>query len=129
MNAGKTVIDCPHLPDVDAPIEWAVRSGDTLYTSQIPIRADGSIETGDIGEQATLVFDNLGKTLDAAGGSLSDVCQVQIFITHPEDFQVINRIYGDCFSPPYPNRATVQVAGLLAAGIRIEIVAHARIDA
>ncbi len=48
-----------HLPGEEAPIEWAVSADGILYTAQIPIRADGSIETGDIAKQADLTFTNL----------------------------------------------------------------------
>src|SRR5262249_30239629 len=58
-----------HLPGDEAPIEWAVSADGILYTAQIPIRSDGSIETGDIGKQADLTFDNLKRSLEAAGGS------------------------------------------------------------
>ena len=59
-----------HLPGEEAPIEWAVSADGILYTAQIPIRADGSIETGDIAKQADLTFTNLKRTLEAAGGRL-----------------------------------------------------------
>ena len=48
-----------HLPGEDAPIEWAVIADGILYTAQIPIHADGTIETGDIEKQAELTFRNL----------------------------------------------------------------------
>jgi hypothetical protein len=38
-----------------------------LYTAQIPLRMDGSIETGDIAAQAKLTFNNLKLTVEAAG--------------------------------------------------------------
>ena len=36
------------LPRFPAPLEWAVVSDGIIYTVQVPIKADGSIETGDI---------------------------------------------------------------------------------
>ena len=70
-----------HLPGEEAPIEWAVSADGILYTAQIPIRADGSIETGDITKQADLTFTNLMRTLEAAGGSPADVTQVLVYLT------------------------------------------------
>lgn len=127
MTETKRSVPCPHLPNVDAPIEWAVVSRGVLYTSQIPIRADGSLETGEIDAQARFTFENLRLTMEAAGGSLSDLVQVQIFLTNAEDFAAVNNIYGEYFSKPYPNRATVIVASLLAPGIRIEIIAQGHV--
>jgi 2-iminobutanoate/2-iminopropanoate deaminase len=116
-----------HLPGEDAPIEWAVTAGGILYTAQIPIRIDGSIETGDIEKQADLTFDNLKKTVDAAGGSLADVTQVLVYLTGKEHFAKMNEVYRRYFSKPYPNRATVIVAGLMVPGAVIEIVAYAHL--
>ena len=116
-----------HLPGEDAPIEWAVTADGILYTAQIPIRTDGSIETGDIEKQADLTFDNLKKTVAAAGGTLADVTQVLVYLTGKEHFVKMNEVYRRYFSKPYPNRATVIVAGLMVPGAVIEIVAYAHL--
>jgi 2-iminobutanoate/2-iminopropanoate deaminase len=116
-----------HLPGEDAPIEWAVTADGILYTAQIPIRIDGSIETGDIEKQADLTFDNLKKTVEAAGGTLADVTQVLVYLTGKEHFVKMNEVYRRYFSKPYPNRATVIVAGLMVPGAVIEIVAYAHL--
>jgi enamine deaminase RidA (YjgF/YER057c/UK114 family) len=116
-----------HLPLEDAPIEWAVTAHGILYTAQIPIRTDGSIETGDIEKQADLTFDNLKKTVEAAGGTLADVTQVLVYLTGKEHFVKMNEVYRRYFSKPYPNRATVIVAGLMVPGAVIEIVAYAHL--
>jgi enamine deaminase RidA (YjgF/YER057c/UK114 family) len=120
-NAVKT-----HLPSERAPIEWAVSADGILYTAQIPIREDGSIETGDIAKQATLTLSNLKRTVEAAGGTMDDVTQVLVYLTSPENFAGMNGVYETFFRKPYPNRATV-VAGLMVKGALIEIVAYAHI--
>ncbi|HEY8013527.1 MAG TPA: RidA family protein, partial [Dongiaceae bacterium] len=89
-----------HLPGEEAPIEWAVSADGILYTAQIPIRADGSIETGDIAKQADLTFTNLRRTLEAAGGKLDDVTQVVVYLTGKEHFAGMNEIYRKHFSKP-----------------------------
>jgi len=116
-----------HLPSEDAPLEWAVSADGIMYTAQIPIREDGTIETGNIDAQAELTFSNLKRTLIAAGGSLNDVTQVLIYLTNKEDFQGMNAVYRRYFSKPFPNRATVIVAGLMVPGATIEIVVYAHI--
>ena len=115
------------LPVPSAPIEWAAIADGVLYTAQIPIRGDGSIEDGDIRIQTRLTLDNLKKTLSAAGGTLADVAQVLIYLPDPTDFSGMNEIYGQYFSKPHPNRATV-VAQLMVPGARIEIVAYAHVS-
>jgi enamine deaminase RidA (YjgF/YER057c/UK114 family) len=117
------------LPDAGAPIEWAVTADGVLYTAQVPIKADGSIETGDAGAQTKLTLANLKATVEAAGGTMADVAQVLIYLTRPEDFAAMNAVYETFFEEPYPNRATVIVAGLLAPGAVIEIVVYAHLAA
>jgi 2-iminobutanoate/2-iminopropanoate deaminase len=115
-----------HLPSERVPIEWATTADGILYTAQIPIREDGSIETGDITKQATLTLDNLKRTVEAAGGSMDDVTQVLVYLTSPDAFPGMNAVYERYFRKPYPNRATL-VAGLMVKGALIEIVAYAHI--
>ncbi len=109
-----------------APIEWATVADGILYTAQIPLKADGTIETGDIKSQTRLTLDNLKRTVAAAGGSMADVAQVLVYLPEPADFLGMNEIYGQYFSKPYPNRATI-VARLMVPGARIEIVAYAHV--
>jgi 2-iminobutanoate/2-iminopropanoate deaminase len=122
----KTVVKT-HLPSEEAPIEWATIGDNVLYTAQIPIREDGSIETGPIENQADLTFSNLKRTLEAAGGTLEDVTQVLVYLTGKEHFQGMNAVYRRYFPKPYPNRATVIVAGLMVPDAVIEIVAYAHL--
>jgi len=114
------------LPVPGAPIEWATIADGFLYTAQIPLKADGSIESGDIRSQTRLTLENLKMTVAAAGGSLADVTQVLVYLPDPEDFPGMNEVYGQYFAKPYPNRATV-VAQLMVPGARIEIVAYAHV--
>jgi len=114
------------LKAANAPIEWATIADGILYTAQIPMKADGSFETGDIGVQTELTLQNLKQTVEAAGGTLADVAQVLVYLPHPEDFPGMNAVYSRYFPQPYPNRATI-VAQLMVPGARIEIVAYAHI--
>ena len=116
-----------HLRSEESPIEWATVGDDVLYTAQIPVREDGSIETGPIEKQADLTFSNLKRTLEAAGGTLDDVTQVLVYLTGKEHFQGMNAVYRKYFAKPYPNRATVIVAGLMVPDAVIEIVAYAHL--
>lgn len=114
------------LPAPSAPIEWATIADGVLYTAQIPLKPDGSIESGDIETQTRLTLDNLKQTLAAVGGTLADVAQVLVYLPDPKDFPGMNEIYGQYFEKPYPNRATI-IAQLMVPGARIEIVAYAHV--
>ena len=103
------------LPAPGSPIEWATLADGILYTAQIPLKADGTIESGDIGTQTRLTLDNLKRTVTAAGGSLADVTQILVYLPDPKDFPGMNEVYGQYFTTPYPNRATV-IAQLMVPG-------------
>lgn len=114
------------LPGVGRPIEWATIADGILYTAQLPIRADGSFETGSIETQTRLTLANLKRTVEAAGATLDDVTQVLVYLPNPQDFAGMNAAYEGWFSRPYPNRA-VLVSQLVVPGARIEIVAYAHV--
>ena len=114
------------LKAANAPIEWATIADGIVYTAQIPMKTDGSIETGDIGVQTELTLRNLKQTVEAAGGTMADVAQVLVYLPDPADFPGMNAVYQRHFPKPYPNRATI-IARLMVAGARIEIVAYAHV--
>ena len=86
--------------------------------------ATGELITGDIETQARQVFLNLQQALEAAGGTLADVVQIQAYLTDKADAAGMNQVYRQFFSAPYPVRATV-VVDLLSDGIRLEVLATA----
>jgi enamine deaminase RidA (YjgF/YER057c/UK114 family) len=123
----KQVVDTG-LPPLAQPFSWAVKARGLLFTAHGPVRADGSIDTGLIEDQARLTFGNLQRAVAAAGGSLEDVTQVLIYMTDVKDMPQIDRVYREFFAPPYPNRSSMGVSGLVVPGMKIEIVAYAAID-
>ncbi len=110
----------------NAPLEWATIADGVIYCAHIPLYPDGRIETGDVKTQTRVTFDNLKRTVEAAGGSMDDVTQVLIYLPDPADFPGMNEVYASVFAKPYPNRATI-VAQLMVPGARIEIVAYAHV--
>jgi len=123
----KQVVDTG-LPPLAQPFSWAVKARGLLFTAHGPVRADGSIDTGATEDQARLTFGNLQRAVAAAGGSLEDVTQVLIYMTEVKDMPQIDRVYREFFAPPYPNRSSMGVSGLVVPGMKIEIVAYAAID-
>ena len=123
----KEVIDCG-LPVLAQPFSWAVKAGGILFTAHGPVHLDGSIDTGPIEDQARLTFSNLQRAVEAAGATLADVAQVLIYMLDVQDMKAIDAVYREFFVPPYPNRSSAAVAGLVAPGMKIEIVAYAAID-
>ncbi|MFA5610547.1 MAG: RidA family protein, partial [Alcaligenes sp.] len=121
----KQVVDVG-LPPLKQAFSWAVKAkGEMLFTVNGPVRPNGSIDTGSIEQQARLTFANLQRATQAAGGSLENVTQVLIYMTDVADMDIIDKVYREFFSAPFPNRASVGVAALVEPGMKLEVVAYA----
>ena len=123
----KEAITSPTAAPAIGPYSPAIRAGNLLFISgQIPLDpATGQLVEGDIRAQTRRVLDNLRELLLAAGADSSHVVRTTIFLADLGDFATVNEIYATYFTPPYPARATVQVARL-PRHVRIEIdaIAH-----
>ena len=107
------IIQTTNAPAAIGPYSQAIVLGDLLFTSgQIPLRADGTLNDGDITAQTTQVLANLTAVIEAAGGSLSKVVKTTVFMKNLDDFAQMNKVYGDAFGSHTPARSTVQVAKL-----------------
>ena len=114
-------------PNAIGPYSQAVRVGDTVYLSgQIPLDPETmELVEGDIGARARRVFDNLAAVMQEAGGSLSDIVKLTIYLVDLEQFGQVNEVMAEYFDAPFPSRATVAVAALpKGAPIEVEAVAH-----
>ena len=118
---GLTVIETAGAPKAIGPYSQAVRAGDTVYLSgQIGLDpATGQLVDG-TEAQANRVFANLRAVAEAAGGGLDRIVKLSILLVDLADFAQVNEIMARHFTPPYPARATYQVAGL-PRGARIEV--------
>jgi reactive intermediate/imine deaminase len=117
----KQAITSKHAPAALGPYSQGVRAGWTVYLSgQIGLEpATGGLVDG-IEAQTHQVFRNLRAVAQAAGGELDDVVKLSIMLADLADFAKVNEIMASYFKPPYPARATYQVAALPRAA-RIEV--------
>jgi 2-iminobutanoate/2-iminopropanoate deaminase len=107
------IIQTNNAPAAIGPYSQAIAMGDLLFTSgQIPLRADGTLNDGDIAVQTTQVMKNLKAVVEAAGSDLSKVIKTTVFLKNMNDFSAMNEIYGEAFGHHAPARSTVQVAKL-----------------
>ena len=114
-------------PNAIGPYSQAVRVGDTVYLSgQIPLDPQTmELVEGDIEARARRVFDNLAAVMQEAGGSLSDIVKLTIYLVDLDQFGQVNEVMAEYFDAPFPSRATVAVAALpKGAPIEVEAVAH-----
>lgn len=115
------------LPPIGQPFSWAVKARGLLFTTHGPVRGDGTLDTGPIEQQTRLTLENIRSAVTAAGGQMSDVAQVLIYMTDERDMPAIDRVYREFFEAPYPNRSSVAVRGLVAPGMRVEMVVYAAV--
>lgn len=92
----------------------AIRSGNTVYLSgQIPLSPRTmELVAGDMRAQIEQVFSNLEAVAVAAGGNLSDIVKLNVYLVDLGHFALVNEIMARHFSQPYPARAAVGVASL-----------------
>lgn len=123
----KQAISTKDAPGAIGPYSQAVKSGDLLFLSgQIPLDpATGQLVSGDITAQTRRVMDNLRTVLAAAGCTFANVVRTTIYLVDLGHFAAVNEAYGSYLEPPYPARATVQVAALpRGAQVEIDVIAH-----
>ena len=84
----------------------------------------GAVVRGSIEEETRLTLSHIGKILDAAGLTFSDVVKCTCHLSDIGDFGRFDKTYAEFFSGVKPARTTVQ--SVLGDGIKVEIDAVAR---
>ena len=89
-------------------------------------RPDGSIAgVGDIDSQTRQVCENLKSAVEEAGGTLDDICRVDVFVRNIEHFDAIHKVRREYFPPPAPASTMVEVTKMVSPDYLIEINAIA----
>jgi 2-iminobutanoate/2-iminopropanoate deaminase len=92
-------------------------------------RRDGSVAgIGDVRAQTRQVCENLKSAVEAAGGSLDDICRVDVYVRNMEDFAAIHEVRREYFSEPPPASTMVEVSKMVSHDYLIEISAIAVIS-
>lgn len=118
----KQIIHTDQAPEAIGPYSQAVRAGETVYLSgQIPLDpATMNLVDGDMAAQVRRVFDNLQAVASAAGGELTDIVKLNIYLIDLSHFALVNELMQAYFSAPYPARAAIGVASL-PRGAQVEM--------
>ena len=118
----REIISTDLAPRAIGTYSQAVKLGKTVYLSgQIPLLPESmELTDGDIRQQIDQVFKNLAAVAAAAGGTLSDVAKLNVFLTDLSHFPVVNEVMAKYFSEPYPARAAIGVAEL-PKGAQVEM--------
>jgi len=89
-------------------------------------RSDGTIAgIGNVTEQTRQVCENIKAAIEAAGGTLDDVCRVDVYVRNMEHFEEIHEVRRQYFKPPLPASTMVEVTKMVSPDYLIEINAIA----
>ena len=89
-------------------------------------RADGTIAgVGNIEEQTRQVCENLKAAIEEAGGTLDDICRVDVYVRNMEHFDKIHKVRREFFKAPAPASTMVEVCKMTSPDYLIEINAIA----
>jgi 2-iminobutanoate/2-iminopropanoate deaminase len=89
-------------------------------------RPDGSIAgIGDVEEQTRQVCENVKAAVEEAGGTLDDICRVDVYVRNMEHFDIIHRVRREYFQPPLPASTMVEITKMTSPDYLIEINAIA----
>ena len=112
--SNKAIIHTDQAPAAIGTYSQAIKVNNTVYLSgQIPLDPQTmEIVSDDIATQISQVFDNLTAVCEAAGGDLSSIVKLNIFLTDLSNFPIVNEVMGQYFVEPYPARAAIGVRAL-----------------
>src|SRR5947207_11201437 len=104
--------------------------GKLLFLSGMPSRrADGTIAgVGDIEAQTRQVCENLKAAVEAAGGTMDDICRVDVYVRNMEHFDKIHKVRREYFKAPAPASTMVEVTKMTSPEYLIEINAIAVVE-
>ena len=124
----RSVIHTDQAPQAIGPYSQAVRCGNLVFLSgQIPLNPQTMELVEGFEAQVRQVFDNLEAVCVAAGGGLSNIAKLNIYLTDLSQFGVLNEIMSARFAEPYPARAAIEVSAL-PKGALVEMEAVLSLD-
>jgi 2-iminobutanoate/2-iminopropanoate deaminase len=85
----------------------------------------GKSLAGDFEGQARQLFKNLDRTLQKAGGKLSDMVQMTVFITDVRNGDRLTQIRREVFGDNFPGSALITITALASPDAKIEIQGYA----
>ena len=101
--------------------------GRLVFISGMTARcADGSIAgIGDIEVQTRQVCENIKSAVEQAGGTMDDICRVDVYVRNMEHFDRIHKVRREYFKPPAPASTMVEVCKMTSPDYLIEMSAIA----
>jgi 2-iminobutanoate/2-iminopropanoate deaminase len=127
----KKEIRSPKLPAPSGHFAQAIEieaKGRLVFISGMVAKgADGKVVgVGDIEAQTRQVCENVKAAIEAAGGTMDDICRVDVYVRNMEHFEKIHKVRREFFkSAPPPASTMVEVSKFTSPDYLIEINAIA----
>lgn len=101
--------------------------GKLVFISGMTARtADGSVAgIGDVEVQTRQVCENLKAAVEEAGGTLDDICRVDVYVRNMEHFDAIHKVRREYFTGIAPASTMVEICKMTSPDYLIEINAIA----
>ena len=80
---------------------------------------------GDIEAQTRQVCENVKAAVEAAGGTMDDICRVDVYVRNMEHFEKIHKVRRQYFGSPPPASTMVEVSKFTSPEYLIEMNAIA----
>lgn len=114
---------------VAGPYSPGIKSGNNLFISG----QGWPQKSSDISEQTYQTLNNIKKIINTAGGKVSDIVAITVYLKHMEDFKEMNAAYEKFFvdnnvTEGFPSRTTVEVSNLPRPAMLVEINAFAVLE-
>src|SRR5579862_4675783 len=120
-------INPPQFPVPIAPYSSGAKAGNTVYVSGMLALGEGGavLHVGDAGAQTRHVLEAIKTTVEAAGGTMTDIAFNSIFLKDYADYTAMNAVYAEYFPGAKPARFCIK-AELVKPDCLVEIasVAH-----
>jgi 2-iminobutanoate/2-iminopropanoate deaminase len=106
----KEIVTSNKAPKPLGPYSQAVKVGNFLFISgQVAVKPDTGKVVKGIKEQTKQVLENIKGILEAANYSLSDIVNVNVYLSDMNLFKEMNEVYSQYFPENQPARTTVGV--------------------
>lgn len=124
---GFEVIEVPDLPP-PGQFSHVVRKGKMVFISGQTAEPEADAGNLSPDAQAERVFSYLKSAIEAAGGDMSDIVKITIYLTDLSQFPSILEWRPRFFSQPYPAATCVVVDSMVKRELIMEIEAIAILD-
>lgn len=121
----KKQICCNEAPVAIGPYSQGIQIGDLFFFSgQIPINQKTNKIAEGIEKQTIQVLENIKVLLNSQQLDFEQVIKTTVFLKNMDDFTIVNTLYENYFTTPYPARSAIEVSRLPKdVLIEIELIA------